>query len=131
MELPPFFNLDALRANGLTGPERENTDTLNSRNSFTDMRNAGPNLFPVVSVWIFCPVRALEAWPVLKRYCCPRPSVIRIQIEAVGLFLELRIKNDAVIKGKFSCTCVLVIWFAASSRLNFCFRITVFSKTGL
>ena len=43
-------------------------------------------------------------WPVLNRYCCPRPSVIRIQMEAVGLFFEVRMKNDVVIKGKF---CVL------------------------
>lgn len=44
--------------------------------------------------------------------------MIRIQIEAVGLFLELRIKNDAVIKGKFCVlTCVLTFGLQASSRL--------------
>ena len=54
----------------------------------------------------------------LNRYCCPRPSVIRIQMEAVGLFLEVRMKNDAVIKGKFCVlTCVLTFRLQALSRL--------------
>ncbi len=48
----------------------------------------------------------------------PRPSVIRIQMEAVGLFLEVRMKNDAVIKGEFCVlTCVLTFGLQALSRL--------------
>ena len=47
-----------------------------------------------------------------------RPSVIRIQMEAVGVFLEVRMKNDAVIKGKFCVlTCVLTFGLQVLSRL--------------
>jgi len=40
-----------------------------------------------------------KRWPVLNRYWFPRLSVMRRQIVAEGLVLDVRMKNDEVMKG--------------------------------